>query len=351
MMTTKNIKACLASIGNPQLNYQSVHIGGTNGKGSTSYFLSQMLQVSRKVGLYTSPYYMTRFDNIWVNGKQVLDIKAYYDRYKNVFQAFDLTPFEEDTALAFIVFQLLDVDIAIVEVGLGGTHDATNVMDADVSIITSCSLEHEEIIGPTIRDIATHQAGIIKNKKHVIISKSITIDVFDARIKDMQAMMIPLVDYPYHMNPSYQQANAALAYTAFRLFEPKKEVIQTLHLLPFRFEQQSQIIFDGAHNLEGIEMLVQTLKEMNIHPIVIMSTLKTKPTSKIIESLKGQAKAMYITTFDHPDAIDESFIRSLKDVNFIDIDDIIEMINSPKHDIILVTGSLYFIRHIKGCIQ
>lgn len=351
MMTTKNIRACLAFLGNPQHAYQSVHVGGTNGKGSTSYFLSQMLETSKKIGLYTSPFYMKRFDNIWVDGKQVDAIEAYYLQYKQTFQAFDLTPFEEETALAFIVFKLLDIDIAIVEVGLGGTHDATNVIEAEVSIITSCSIEHEEILGPTLYDIATHQAGIIKRSQHVILSPTLTIDVFEKRIKHMQAMNMSFIEYPYQIMPSYQHANASLAYTAYRYFEPKIEVIQSLKMLPFRFERNGHVIYDGAHNLEGIQLLTQSLKDMKLKPVVIMSTLKTKPTQKMINTLKVQASSMYVTTFDYSDAIDESFIRSLIDVNVIHINDIIEMINSPKHDIILVTGSLYFIRYIKGCIQ
>ena len=351
MMTTKNIEACLASLGNPQKTYQTIHIGGTNGKGSTSYFLHQMLSNQKHVGMYVSPYFMTRFDNIWINGNPVNNATAYYDTYKKTFEAFELTPFEEDTALAFIIFHALNVDVAVIEVGLGGTHDATNVIDSDIAVITSCSLEHEDIIGPTIVDIATHQSGIISHSNQkVIISNDIPKglrDVFINRVDEVGATLLSTLAYPKPLVPLYQQMNASLAYTACVAITGELRMTHDLLYLPFRFQRQDNLIIDGAHNVEGIKTLVSTLKHMHIQPIVIMSTLKTKHTQEMIDVLKEVSKDIIIGTFDHPDAISEVFIKTLNHGKFLSNDGIRRMIKETKHDIILLTGSLYFLRHVK----
>lgn len=350
-MTTHNIKACLAFLGYPQNEYQTVHVGGTNGKGSTSYFLHQMLMQHLRVGMYVSPYFMKRFDNIWIQGKPFIDAQKFYRIYKETFESFHLTPFEEETALAFILFKLNKVDIAIIEVGLGGINDATNVIQSDIAIITSCSLEHEELIGPTLKDIATHQAGIISNQKQkIILSNHLpknALDVFIRQINHVGAQQIPVIPYPIELKPRYQNVNAALAFTAYQEFINSIELQKPLHYLPFRFEIYRQLIFDGAHNEEGMKQVVLSLKDLGMKPVVVMSTLETKHTNKMIEVLSEVASSLYITTFDHPHAISENVIKTLTKASYMKNTDVINMLKSPRRDIILITGSLYFIRYIK----
>ncbi len=351
MMTTKNIQACLEALGHPQLQYRTVHIGGTNGKGSTSYFLSQLLNQNHKVGMYVSPYFMRRFDNIWMNGKPIADIELMYIKYQEVFQTYQLTPFEEDTALAFLAFQHHHVDFAVIEVGLGGTDDATNVIDSDVVIITSNSLEHEDVIGPGIINIAHHQAGIIRSKKQrVIISEDISEparSVFLNQMKTVQATMLEVMSFDVDITPLYQLNNLKLALTSYHYLVPNGKALNHYDFLPFRFEKVGHVIYDGAHNEEGIRILTKSMKALNLRPTVIMSTLKSKQTQKMIDMLHSISDTIYVLTFDHPDAIDEFTIKALKDIEFKQFDEVYPRIKQPKHGIILITGSLYFIRYIK----
>lgn len=351
MMTTTQIKACLEALSNPQFDYQTVHIGGTNGKGSTTYFLSQLLGQTKKVGMYVSPYFMKRFDNIWIDGKEVSHVYDFYQRYLDVFQSFELTPFEEDTALALLIFKHYKVDIAIIEVGLGGTHDATNVIDSEVVIITSTSLEHDEIIGPTLSDIAVHQAGIItSSKQQVIISNTILEpmkSIFLNQVKDKKAKLLDVKTYDISMTPSYQIHNLQLAMTAYQYFIKQGPLLNSYRMLPFRFEKAGHIIYDGAHNEEGMRALVSSLKQLKLRPIVIMSTLKTKDTKKMIDIIQEVSDTIYGLTFDHLQAIDEATITSIQGVELKRFDEVNPMLKNPNYGMILVTGSLYFIKYIK----
>lgn len=342
----------------PQKTYKTIHIGGSNGKGSTSFFLAQMLiQQGIKVGFYFSPYTMHRFDNILVQNQEIVDIQTMFEALKPSMLSEGLTPFEQDTALAFLMFKKYQVDVAVIEVGLGGTYDATNVLKASLAIITSTSLEHDEIIGPTIKDIATHQAGIIHQGMQVLLSSQLpeeVLPIFLNRIKEVGAIWIqPDIPNHNHPFPMYQRSNFNLAYQALLTMHPHPEIdIHMLKLMPFRFQYMNDhLIFDGAHNLEGIEALILTLKDKAIQPLVYMSILKTKKYIEMLQMMSRYAKKVYVTSFDHEDSIQWINIKNIKDVDWIDYHEMITHLNRTNYDTILVTGSLYFLRSVKNSLN
>ena len=160
-----NIKNFLDHIGNPQDRLKVIHIAGSNGKGSTAAFLSSILQeLGNKVGLYTSPHFVRYNERIKINGIEIPDVyvAGFVEKYDKFIEEHKLTFFEVTTAIAFQYFSDENVDYAVVETGLGGRLDATNVLNPLAVVITSISLEHTHILGDTIEKIAGEKAGIIK---------------------------------------------------------------------------------------------------------------------------------------------------------------------------------------------
>lgn len=166
------IKKILAVLDNPQDKVKSIHITGTNGKGSTSYYLSNLLRkAGQKTGLFVSPYIYEFNERIQINGKNIPDVDL-VQMANEVEKAittirkqdpdFALVTFEYEAVMAFIYFAWQKCDYMVIEVGIGGQHDKTNVIIPEVSIITTVGLDHEKIIGPTIQDIAQEKSGIIK---------------------------------------------------------------------------------------------------------------------------------------------------------------------------------------------
>lgn len=339
---------------NPQTSYQTIHVGGSNGKGSTSYFLSQMLvQQGLKVGFYFSPFTMKRFDNILIQNETILNIQEEFEIFEESMISNGLSPFEQDTAFAFLMFEKYEVEIAVIEVGLGGRDDATNVLNASLAVITSTSLEHDDVIGPTVLDIASHQAGIIHKGMKVLLSPNIVKeikDIFLKRILDVGAIYLENEMHTFeHHFPSYQTHNVSLAYQALKTMVDHPVLnMQSLSCMPFRFQYITPtLIFDGAHNLEGIESLIQSLKDKNIQPIVYMSVLKSKKYDAMITHMQSFAKEIYVTAFDHEQSIQKTDLNHRKDVIFLDFKETIHQLKNTNYDTILVTGSLYFLRTVK----
>lgn len=190
-----NTIAICKLLGNPENKFRSVHIAGTNGKGSTSHMLASILQeAGLKVGLYTSPHLKDFRERIKINGemipeKNVVDFVA---KYKGEFEKIQLSFFEMTVGLAFDYFANEKVDIAVIEVGLGGRLDSTNVITPLVSVITNISFDHTVLLGNTLQKIAGEKAGIIKKNIPVVIGETIkeTKDVFTAKAKELDAGII-----------------------------------------------------------------------------------------------------------------------------------------------------------------
>ena len=188
-------------LGHPHRSFASIHVGGTNGKGSVSHTLAAILQeCGYQVGLYTSPHLVDFRERIKVNGQPVSEeyVVSFIDKHRNFFEPLKPTFFELTTALAFSYFKYMNVDIAIVEVGLGGRLDCTNIITPVVSVITNISYDHTQFLGDTLAKIAAEKAGIIKHGVPVVIGESNaeTRPVFEAKAKEMNAPIIFADDTP-----------------------------------------------------------------------------------------------------------------------------------------------------------
>ena len=190
------VKRILKQLNNPQDSVKTIHVTGTNGKGSTSYYLSNLLQkAGQKTGLFVSPYIYEFNERIQLNGKNISNrdlvevankIEAAIKELKKTDPDFSLVTFEYEVALAFQFFSQKKCDYAVIEVGIGGEHDKTNVITPEVSIITTIGLDHEKIIGPTLADIAKEKSGIVKQNKPVVLG-NIPQDVLDILLDKAQA--------------------------------------------------------------------------------------------------------------------------------------------------------------------
>lgn len=168
------MKQALALFDNPQDTFPSIHVTGTNGKGSVSHLISELLVAhGYQVGLFTSPFILRFNERIQLNNQQIgdADLLKLVNQVKTKLDAADLTltEFELDTVLMFVYFAQQQIDVGVIEVGIGGEHDRTNVIEAMIGVIVSIGLDHEQIIGPTLADIAQEKAGIIKKKQTTIL--------------------------------------------------------------------------------------------------------------------------------------------------------------------------------------
>ena len=160
---------------NPENTFKSIHVAGTNGKGSTSHMLASILQeAGYKVGLYTSPHLKDFRERIKINGKEVSNqfVIGFIKKHKTFFESHSLSFFEMTVGMAFDYFSKKKVDIAIIEVGLGGRLDSTNIISPEVSVITNIGLDHTQFLGNTLKAIAYEKGGIIKNNIPVVIGEN-----------------------------------------------------------------------------------------------------------------------------------------------------------------------------------
>ncbi|MCQ2263573.1 MAG: bifunctional folylpolyglutamate synthase/dihydrofolate synthase [Bacteroidales bacterium] len=188
----ENIEAITAIIGNPEKRLKCIHVAGTNGKGSVTHLLSSFYQeMGLKVGLYTSPHLVDFRERIKVNGEMMPEeaVVEFFEHYNNDFQKLEPSFFEMTTAMAFYYFAQQKVDIAIIEVGLGGRLDATNVILPEMCVITNISFDHTQLLGDTLEKIAGEKAGIIKPNIPVVIGKRQpeTMPVFEAKSAELNA--------------------------------------------------------------------------------------------------------------------------------------------------------------------
>ena len=290
----------------PHTKFKSIHVAGTNGKGSSSHLLASVLQeAGYKVGLYTSPHLKDFRERIRINGKKigknrVVDFIADNQSY---FKSHNLSFFEMTVGMAFSYFAEELVDIAIIEVGLGGRLDSTNIIKPEVSLITNIGLDHTDMLGDTIPLIAKEKAGIIKPGVPVVISEynEETAPVFNAIAKEKDAEIIfadekEYPDYKIGLLGSYQKKNikgvlaalSALNYfkvTTIHIAQGLERVVENTSLMG-RWQQigkEPTIICDTAHNKEGISLVLDQLKEQDFNKLhIVLGFVKDKDIRKII---------------------------------------------------------------------
>lgn len=303
-------------LGNPQDKLNCIHVAGTNGKGSVCAILSSILTCAgQKVGLYTSPHIFKYTERIQICGKPITDD----DFVKYVFEIsdladknnIDLTEFEVLTAVMFKYFYDNDVDVVVLETGLGGRFDATNIIKRNLcSIITHVDFDHTERLGNTIDEIASEKAGIIKPNCPCIVfeGREVYRDVTD-ELGSLLLMVAPFAPTTeLALKGSYQQENLSLALAAIEEVFP--EVPQAVideglrrvkHPCRFQYIEDKNLIIDGAHNPNGINSLSQSLDMYypNTNRRFIFGCLKNKDYTKMVQSLFMQGDEIYFYHFKH----------------------------------------------------
>tara|TARA_A100001011_G_scaffold51375_1_gene49423 strand:- start:52069 stop:53262 length:1194 start_codon:yes stop_codon:yes gene_type:complete len=288
----KNIFLISEYLNNPHKNIISVHVGGTNGKGSVSHMISSVLQESGyKVGLYTSPHLKDYRERIKINGKEIPKkyVQDFISIHYNFFESNNFSFFEMTVGLAFDYFKNQKVDIAVIEVGMGGRLDSTNIIDPLLSVITNISLDHTKFLGNNIKDIAKEKAGIIKENKTVIIGETHpdTKEVFIQSALEKKSTIIFAdqnnhKNYPSDLNGRYQHKNQKTALEALYFLRGKNYKISEVAIengfnkviqntgLRGRWEVLSKnplIICDTAHNKAALSIVIDQLNDYNSNKI------------------------------------------------------------------------------------
>ncbi len=298
---------------NPQENFKSVHVAGTNGKGSTSHMLASILaQSGYKVGLYTSPHLYDFRERIKINGKMISKSEVTFFVTKNqlYFKKNKVSFFEMSVAMAFNYFSKESVDIAIIETGLGGRLDATNIINPILSIITNVGLDHQEFLGKSLKEIAKEKAGIIKKGIPIVLSEyqSSIYDVFLNRSKDLVSPLyksqdISLKDYNTDLNGSFQNKNMKGVIKSVSLmkgFNLSKKNVQKGLLnvvkntgLRGRWEiikNSPKTILDVGHNLEAFRLNVREISKINYDNLrIVIGFAEGKKFKKILNILPSTA--------------------------------------------------------------
>lgn len=324
----EHTKELLHSIGNPQDNISLIHIAGTNGKGSTSAHIESVLRIiGKKVGLYTSPHLVNFNERIRVNGVPILnkEIKQFLDKNWGKIHRIQSTFFETTTAMALDYFNKKKVDIAIIETGLGGRLDSTNVIKPKVTIITPISMDHMEILGDSIEKIAYEKAGIIKKGIPIVMSeqeesvykiiyevandKSSTLIISDSPKKIIVSSSGTQFDYKsIHYKTAligiHQAQNASVAIESLKIIDSQ---IKTQNInsafgkikWPGRLEKvSSSIFYDVAHNFSGISQMIsffkKTYPDKNLFGVFALKS--DKDLDSISELIRPNFSTIYVVT-------------------------------------------------------
>jgi len=396
-----NIKKLLTLLNNPQRDFRSIHIAGTNGKGSTSIFLSQILQAhGYRVGLYTSPHLMSFTERIRINNEYISEdeVIRLTEEIRRLIEESDLNPtfFEFVTAMAFKYFSENKVDWAVIETGMGGRLDATNIITPDATIITNIEMDHMEFLGRSIEEIAKEKCGIIKRGIPLITATdniSALKIIRDTTIKqsselhiygeDFDGVLIEMTEnetvFSYRgkscidelIIPTmgrHQIINASLAIRTGEILgelirfssENIRKGLQNTRL-EGRLEilsERPKIILDGAHNPQATQYLINTIRE--IFPdkkiIAVVGIMQDKDIKGILSYLLDISSILILTRASYERATPVSILnniamdlinkKDIQNIKIITTDTVREAVDMArdicdKNEIILITGSFY----------
>lgn len=380
------IRRILKQLNNPQDSVKTIHVTGTNGKGSTSYYLSNLLQkAGQKTGLFVSPYIYEFNERIQLNGKNISnndliktanEIEMAIEILKKDDPDFSLVTFEYEVALAFQFFAQENCDYAVIEVGIGGEHDKTNVIIPEVSVITTIGLDHEKIIGPTLKDIAKEKSGIIKSNRPVVLG-NVPQDVLEILLnkaqsensksfllgRDFQIKIMPDVIeyqdlkniYNFALRPLVEAYDIGIAVQAIQLLQldlDRKKIEEAINetRIPGRYDviqTSPEIIVDGAHNLQAMENLLNLVRKKKKGQIyVLLGMMKDKDLGPVTKLFKDEK--VTLTRIDYPRAARLEDFPKEAQKEFEYKENFEEAYTSLKNklqadDMLLVTGSFYLV--------
>ena len=392
------MRALMSLLGNPQDEYPIIHVTGTNGKGSTIAMLSSLfVHHGQRVGAFVSPHLIDYTDRFLINGNVMP--KEDFEIIGNLVQQAEATLideyeplsfFEIMTAMALVYFSRKKVEVALLEVGIGGLLDTTNIVYSTMSVITSIGMDHEEMLGNTLEEIAIQKTGIFKQNQAVIlgnlprealqvaevVGKAYNCDIHtferEFKIEPFEAGFIftnsdTRIHISYlNLKGKYQLENAAVALECFLRFEKKfqlpielsaiQESFQTV-TWPGRMEvvhQSPTVILDGAHNIHALKRFVETVKqhgELEAQHTILFSALKRKHYIEMVDYLRKELPEarLVVTTFEYAGAIKKTDYPS-SEIEFVEnAQQFIEnYINKTlDQEILWITGSLYFISFLR----
>ena len=372
-----NIVKASEILKNPHLNFKSVHIAGTNGKGSTAHMIASILQeAGYKVGLYTSPHLKDFRERIKINGKMISKetVVDFVQQYKTDFEKIEMSFFEFTVAMAFHYFSEKKVDIAIIETGLGGRLDSTNIIKPLVSVITNIGFDHTSLLGDTMVEIAGEKAGIIKENTPVIIGRKQKEceNIFIKKAKDKNSVITFCTGETKHqtdLKGNYQSEN--IRTTLFSIKEIQKQgftiseenikkglmsVMKNTSLLGRWqiLQKEPLIICDSAHNEDGIKKVVKQLSEIDYKKLhFILGTVNDKNIDDILVLLPEKAK-YYFCQANIPRSLEKESLQteSKKHGLYGEVYNSVSQAlqtakkNAEKEDCIFVGGSTFVVAEI-----
>ncbi|MFH0868584.1 MAG: folylpolyglutamate synthase/dihydrofolate synthase family protein [Candidatus Woesearchaeota archaeon] len=359
-----NMEILLKKLHNPEKNLKYIHVAGTNGKGSVCAMLSSILTNAKyKVGMYTSPHLKKFNERIRINNKPITgkDIAKYYSKVKSYIT--NQTFFEITTSMAFLYFKEKKVDFVVLETGLGGKLDSTNVIKPLISIITNVGIEHTEYLGNTIKQIAYEKAGIIKEKIPVVtaakgialaaikkISNKKNSPLFIIKTNKIKKIKLN------NLKGKFQLTNAAIAEKTINILNNNKKIkINEKNIInglkntkwPGRFQFiKKNILIDCAHNPHAFRILVKELKNVKYNKLILVAGFsKDKDIKTISKIIKPLANKVILTKSSNERAAEPEAIKKYFNMPII-IKNSKKALNyakktASKDDLILVTGSIF----------
>lgn len=375
----------ITAIGDPHKSFKSVHVAGTNGKGSTCQILASIYQQAGfRVGLYTSPHILKYTERFRIDGREIpeTDLLVFFQDHQTMLKSFKLTYFEISTAVAFWWFERQQVEVAVIEAGLGGRLDATNIITPELSVITNVSIDHTEILGDDLESIAREKAGIIKQGVPVLIGNvpEATVKVFKqaaeragSGLSEINSLKPRWRDGIYYLTPGeseialetdlvtpVQAYNIAMAWRAVELLQESLPVtmeqkkrgigrVRAIYPNLARFEQLlpgKMWYFDGAHNLEAVQALkkaISTIKPVD-EAVLILALMRDKVRKPLMEEFSEFKKKFYHTIAADRAAKAAQIKEWLPDCEAVpgDFTARRQFFNKLDSELVIFAGSFYF---------
>lgn len=336
-----NLSKLLSILSEPQKKLEFIHIAGTNGKGSTAAMTAKILEFAGfRTGLFTSPFLEVFNERIRINGKLISDrdLASYTERVKNAMEtgSAPVSEFAFITAAAFLYFYEQKCDIVVLEVGMGGALDATNVIDASlVSVLCKIGLDHTQYLGSTVEEIAEEKCGIIREGGEVVSYRNTKVmDIIERRAKERRAhltvappseatetgFMCGGKEYELSLKGSYQAQNAAVVLEIVRALRSLGKNIDESAVKqgfasvewPARFEfVRDNVIIDGGHNSDGIKALKKELLSLGGDIVLVMAMMSDKDYEECIREIAPVSKHVFATSVDMPRCLNADIIADI----------------------------------------
>ena len=373
-----NTLLLLEKLNNPHKKITTIHVAGTNGKGSTSSMIASVLQEANlKVGLYTSPHLKDFRERIKINGNIVSEdfVVNFINENKDFLETNKLSFFEMTVAMAFEYFSIEKVDVAVIEVGLGGRLDSTNVITPLLSVITNIGLDHVQILGNTLAEIAREKAGIIKPNIPVVIGEYTqeTKEVFNQVAQENNSEIFYASDeinffFPVELKGIYQQKNKKTALKSIEILKDtfnisQKNILDGMKNITkntglsgrWQIKQENpKVILDTAHNAHGIEQVVLQLKKESYHRLhIVIGVVNDKDIENML-ALLPQNAIFYFCKPNIPRGLDAKLLQD-KAFKFSLLGSVYDSVSiaynaalgtAQENDVIFVGGSTFVVAEI-----